>query len=303
MRLGRRYEQPVGESTLNVGVVDIGTNSIRLLVTSGHEEIGRWVEVTGLGQGVQSTGQLDDDAMRRTVLVLQQFARRMDDAEVEVRQAIATSASRDASNRELFFDMAESALRVRPTLISGSREAQLAFEGATENLDNADGAFVSDIGGGSTEFVTSKVAKSIDIGTVRLTELVRIDQPASEMQIRAAIELVDEMFATLEMGSHELILGIAGTWTSLASIGQGISGGVHGQRMGSDELRSIRDRLAHKTMVEIETLPGLDPRRAPVILSGAVIAASVMAAVGADVAVISEKDTLDAVASELLALR
>ncbi len=143
---------------------------MRLLITSGSEESGRWVRVTGLGEGVDETGVLSPQAVARTVVELEVFGRLMDSHHVQRRLAIATSASRDASNRESFFDQAESALGVRPTLISGDDEARLAFLGSTAEMSSLDGVVVSDIGGGSTEFVSSDRGVSIDIGSVRLTD-------------------------------------------------------------------------------------------------------------------------------------
>ncbi|MEA1903909.1 MAG: Ppx/GppA phosphatase family protein [Actinomycetota bacterium] len=296
----------MGEPTLKVGAVDIGTNSMRLLIAEESREYGRWVEVTGLGQGVDASGRLDETAMQRTVDALQRFGELMDSSGVARRRAIATSASRDAANREEFFDRAESALGVRPTLISGAAEARLAFDGATARLDSAVEAVVSDIGGGSTEFVSAMAETSVDIGTVRLTEKALRDRPATGGQMKAAAEIVAELFGGVAFGDVPLVVGVAGTWTSLAAMAQDLdeyaSERVHGYSLARVDLVEMSEELAVMTLAETANIPSLDPKRAPVMLSGAVIAVGVMEALGVDAVLISENDTLDGVATELLAL-
>ncbi|MEX2133658.1 MAG: exopolyphosphatase, partial [Acidimicrobiia bacterium] len=158
------------EPALNVGVVDIGTNSMRLLITSRHAEVGRWVEVTGLGRGVDRTGRLAESSIAASLEAFAGFGSLMDSHGVNRRKAIATSASRDAENRDEFFERARVVLGVMPTLVSGEEEAAYAFEGATSGLDDRSDVVVSDIGGGSSEFVTIDSSVSVDIGSVRLTE-------------------------------------------------------------------------------------------------------------------------------------
>ena len=204
---------------VRVGVVDIGTNSMRLLMTDGSVDIDRKVEVTGLGRGVDRTGNLSPDAIEESLAALARFRADMDRAEVEKRAAIATSASRDVTNREDFFDLVESALGVRPSLITGEEEARLAFAGATRQIDATEPIVVSDIGGGSTEFVSSGGEVSFDIGSVRLTERAINGRPASPNEMSAARELIAGLFAGVDLETGTLI-GVAGTWTSLAAIAQ-----------------------------------------------------------------------------------
>jgi exopolyphosphatase/guanosine-5'-triphosphate,3'-diphosphate pyrophosphatase len=290
---------------VKVGVVDIGTNSMRLLITDGVNEVGRWVEVTGLGRGVDRAGVLSPDAVDDTLAALARFGSRMDHSRAERRDAIATSASRDAANREDFFDRAESVLGVRPRLISGDEEARLAYAGATAGVSLPEPVVVSDIGGGSTELVTSERETSFDIGSVRITERVIPSRPAPPEQVAAARSLAVGTFADVELQSATLI-GVAGTWTSLAAMARGLRSRsrdpVHGYALGKADLRSLIVRLAGMTVEETAAIPSLDPKRAPVILGGALVAEAVMGALGADVATISEQDTLDGVAMELLAL-
>jgi exopolyphosphatase/guanosine-5'-triphosphate,3'-diphosphate pyrophosphatase len=290
---------------LKIGVVDIGTNSVRLLITDGIVESGRWVEVTGLGRGVDRTGELSPKGIEETLGALARFGSAMDRERVELRRAIATSASRDASNREVFFDLAESALGTRPALISGEEEARLAYAGATAKVDAPGPWIVCDIGGGSTELVTESGGISIDIGSVRLTERVVPGRPPSSEEMATARALVQSLLEGIELPSGRLI-GVAGTWTSLAAIARRLPSYerelVHGYLMSRDALSDVVDHLSRLTLDQTRAIPSLDPKRAPVILGGALVAETVMTALGAEEVLISEHDTLDGVAMEMLDL-
>lgn len=285
---------------MKVAAVDIGTNSMRLLVVhrieDGLAELGRYERVTGLGRGVDATGELSEEAMDRTLLALSEFGGRMRDMGVERRRAVATSASRDASNREMFFDRAELALGVRPEMISGDEEAALAFAGASSRTGEPSPHLVIDIGGGSTEFVTVDGGRSFDVGSVRLTDRVLTTRPAPPEQIGAARALVAEMFLPVIpfVGS---VIGVAGTWTSLARIHHGDSNLV---RLSLADVTGLVERLSGLTEEQTAALPGLDPARAPVILAGAVIAEGATTAAGAGTVVVSEHDLLDGVVAALL---
>lgn len=278
-----------------VAAVDIGTNSMRLLmiqeIGDGTVELGRWERVTGLGSGVDANGRLSEEAIDRTLLALAEFGARMNKAQVSQRRAVATSAARDASNRDQFFDRAELALGVRPELISGEEEARLAYVGSVAG--RADNPLVVDIGGGSTEFVTASGGMSYEIGSVRLTDRVLETRPASVEQLTKARAMVAETF--LEVTPHAgPALGVAGTWTSLGSM------------EGSDSLTlgmvsAWIDRLAGMSIEETARIPGLDPARAPVMLAGAVVAEGAMTAVGAASIEVSKHDLLDGITAGLLA--
>lgn len=288
---------------MKVGVVDIGTNSMRLLITDGRSEHRRWVEVTGLGRGVDSTGRLSDEAIAASLEALVEYGRLMDVAAVERRMAIATSASRDASNREAFFDRAETALGVRPELLTGEEEGRLAFAGATSDLDLEEPIVVSDIGGGSTELVTRQSARSIDIGSVRLTERHLRDRPPSPIDMEVSARRLTEMLADFDPGSVASHIGVAGTWTSLSAIAQELptyqSDRVHHSRLTHGATVGVVGRLSNLSLEETRSIPSLDPRRAPVILAGALIAIAVMERLGVEETIVSERDTLDGAAMEL----
>lgn len=291
---------------MKVGVVDIGTNSMRLLMTDGRRELGRWVEVTGLGRGVDSTGRLSAEGIDASLEALVGYGRLMDRAAVERRMAIATSASRDASNRDAFFDRAESALGVRPELLTGEEEGRLAFAGATSGVDLEEPVVVSDIGGGSTEVVTRQSTRSIDIGSVRLTERFLSDRPPSEIDMDASTRRLREMFAALDLGSVSSHIGVAGTWTSLSAIAQDLPAyqrdRVHHSLLTNGEAVEVAARLSKLSLEETRSIPSLDPRRAPVILAGALIAVAVMERLGVEETMVSERDTLDGAAMELIGI-
>jgi exopolyphosphatase / guanosine-5'-triphosphate,3'-diphosphate pyrophosphatase len=295
----------MGRPPVRVGVVDIGTNSMRLLVTDGLDETLRLVEVTGLGRGVDRTGVLSPDRIEETLAVLARFGAEMDGAGVGKRDAIATSASRDAANREEFFDLAESALGVRPRLITGEEEARLAFAGATLRIDATAPIVVSDIGGGSTEFVTAEDEVTFEVGSVRLTERAIPTRPASSIEMEQARDFVAGLFSDVDLETGTLI-GVAGTWTSLAAIAKespGYSGDrLHGHRMSRSALAATVDCLSSMTLEETAAIPALDPKRAPVILGGALVAEGVMDILDVDEVMVSVHDTLDGVAMELLAI-
>lgn len=292
---------------MRLAAVDIGTNSTRLLVVEhsgdSSRELERRTTVTGLGRGVDRAGQLADDAMTRTVETLNRYARRAGELRVERVVAVATSATRDASNREEFLRAAETALGVRPKVISGEEEARLAFAGAAAGFSNPASLLVVDIGGGSTEFVTDDAAHSADVGSVRLTERTLPDRPASFEQLQHAARHAAGLLARLPVpaGVSEVI-GVAGTWTSLSAIAQELPGydraAVHHSRLARLDVDRLVVSLAARTLDETAAIPSLDPARAPVILGGAIVARECMRRIGTDHVLISEHDLLDGLAAQ-----
>jgi exopolyphosphatase / guanosine-5'-triphosphate,3'-diphosphate pyrophosphatase len=296
----------MGRPPVRVGVVDIGTNSMRLLVTDGIVESGRWVEVTGLGRGVDASGRLSQDAMERTLAVLRKFGMQMTALGVEKRYAMATSASRDASNREEFLDLAEQTLGVRPDVITGAREGLLSYDGAEADFLVDGPILVSDIGGGSTELVIYDESMSIQMGSVRLTDRMSSVYPLPDRDYDKAMEMAWSAFSGIDFEFVVTHIGVAGTWTSLAAIVQNLPryepSKVHGYWLEILELDRVLDMLCGMTLEEIEAIPSLDPKRAPVIRAGAMVAHAVAGWIGLDATLISVKDSLDGAALELLGL-
>ncbi len=289
--------------------VDIGTNSMRLLVVDDQGfERGRWARVTGLGNGVDASGRLADDAIERTVAVLAEYGRIMSDAGVDAARAVATSASRDAENREDFFDQAERALGVRPDMIPGTEEAALSFHGATAGASGRPPYLVVDIGGGSTEFVYERsgevVATSVDIGSVRLTDRMLAERPVPFDRFEEASIHVEKAISVVDMPSAiGTCIGVAGTWTSLSAIAQELPAydrdRVHDSVVTRTQVDHVAMKLATMSIEETAAIPALDPARAPVILAGIVVAREVMRYLSLSDVTVSEHDLLDGVVASL----
>jgi exopolyphosphatase/guanosine-5'-triphosphate,3'-diphosphate pyrophosphatase len=294
---------------VKVGAVDIGTNTMRLLVAEVDRDRIVWLDrrttVTALGRGVDATGRLAADAMARTIDVLAGYGAAMDDARVEKRRAVATSATRDAANREEFLDGARAALGVRPDVIGGEEEASLAFAGATRQLPGEPPFVVIDIGGGSTEFVYGEdqpsYRVSLDVGTVRLSDRILTDRPATPDQMARAADHVAELFESVVLPSTPgTVVGVAGTFTSLSAISQDLPaydpGRVHGSILTAVRLAELGLYLSLLTVAETAAIPSMDPARAPVILAGAVIAEQAVRVCGVPQVMVSEHDVLDGLA-------
>lgn len=278
--------------------IDIGTNSMRLLIVDDDgNDVVRTARVTGLGVGVDATRRLDPDAVRRTLEVFDQFGRLCAAHGVDRRRAVATSATRDAENREEFLDLASEMLGVRPEMISGVAEARLAYQGAAAGREGE--IVVVDIGGGSTEFVTESGQVSVDIGSVRLTDRLLPDRPIVFENVETAIAHVEGLLSEVDVPQGLPVVGVAGTWTSLAAISLELDGSVHDERLDRMTVERLVARLAGLSVEETAALPGLDPARASVILGGAVIARESMRRLGAQEVTVSERDLLDGVVAGL----
>jgi exopolyphosphatase/guanosine-5'-triphosphate,3'-diphosphate pyrophosphatase len=296
----------------SVGAVDIGTNSVRLLILAPDgATLEREMVITRLGQGVDRTGSLHPDAIARTTEVLRGYRTLLEKHRVQRVRATATSAARDASNSERFFSEAEAALGTRPELISGEEEATLSFRGATTGLDEELGPFlVLDIGGGSTEFVLGTTAPealiSVALGSVRMTErFIHSDPPtaaelaACEQATRAA--LVDVKRAVPYQRAR-LLVGLAGTITSLASLMKGSMrydpAVTHHSRLQRNEVKALCERLASVAVAERRGLLA-EPKRAEVLVAGAVVLHTIMQELGIAELMVSESDILDGLAASL----
>lgn len=294
---------------MRLAAVDIGTNTVRLLaidvIDGTHHEVARVATVVGLGVGVEATGRLDREAMDRALSALSEFTPFV--AASSRCSVIATAASRDAANREIFFDQVESILGHRPSLITGEREAAFSFAGATSGRGG--GPFlVVDIGGGSTELVAGsthpEASISVQMGSVRLTERARLEVPANgEAVARAAAEASQALVAAPDM-AFEQTIAVAGTFTSLAALSLELetydSDAVHGFRLEATEIDRLVELLASLSLSETQALPTMEPRRAPYILAGAIVAQQVARRFGLDEFVVSERDLLDGVVASLL---
>ncbi|MET8513552.1 Ppx/GppA phosphatase family protein [Streptomyces sp. NPDC005077] len=305
-----------------VAAIDCGTNSIRLLVadadpaTGELTELDRRMEIVRLGQGVDRTGRLAPDALERTFAACRRYADVIKVHGAEKLRFVATSASRDAENRDEFVRGVLDILGVEPEVISGDQEAEFSFEGATKELAGrnhlAKPYLVVDIGGGSTEFVVGDdrvlAARSVDIGCVRMTErhLVRdgvvTDPPtlgqitAIRADIDAALDLAEESVPLTEAAT---LVGLAGTVTTVAAIALGLqeydSEAIHHSRISFEQVQEITGRLVTSTHAERAAIPAMHPGRVDVITSGALVLLAVMKRTGAREVVVSEHDILDGI--------
>ena len=298
---------------MRVAAVDCGTNSIRLLIRDlPGAELHREMRIVRLGEGVDQTGMLSDAALERTRLALVDYAASCASYEVEKIRMVATSATRDASNRRSFVDLVTSALGVEPEVISGDEEASLSFSGATADLPVDDGPFlVLDIGGGSTEFVlgTASVlaARSVDVGCVRLTERHLISDPPTRAQIAAATSDIDAALSlalsVVPAADARTVVGLAGSVTTLAALNLRLeaydSAKIHLSRITADQVRSLTDQLLGMSRAERAAMPVMHPGRVDVIGGGALVLRCIVDRLGLDDVLVSESDILDGIAASM----
>jgi exopolyphosphatase/guanosine-5'-triphosphate,3'-diphosphate pyrophosphatase len=302
------------------GAVDIGTNSTRLLIadvdaTGGrpvlHPQERRMV-ITRLGQDVDATHHLHPDAIRRTVDVLAEYRRLLEAHGVERLRATATSAARDADNRDDFFRAAKEALGVEPELLAGTEEARTSFLGATSGLDAPAPYLVVDIGGGSTEFVLGTEEPegliSVDVGCVRITEQFLSSDPPRPEELSAAVSAVRDHLADVERAVPKAreaatLIGLAGTITTVAAIELGgyDPERTHHFRLTRAAAEDVFRTLATEPAEQRRHNPGLDPGRVDVIVGGTAILVTLMRVLEFDEMLVSEADILDGLVRSLVA--
>jgi exopolyphosphatase/guanosine-5'-triphosphate,3'-diphosphate pyrophosphatase len=302
-----------------VAAIDCGTNSTRLLVAGAENRtLERLMRITRLGEGVDRTGALSVAAIQRTVAVLREYRAVMDRFGVERVRMTATSAARDASNREEFFAAAGAVIGVRPELLGGDEEGTLSFAGATSELDPSTGPWlVADIGGGSTELAAGpaqgmlaggsrparpEAVRSLEIGCVRITERFLASDPPTPAELAAARSCIAGL---LEQASRDLpalgrartLVGLAGTVAALAAIEQGLTAyerdRVHHFALHRDVVTHWLDVLAAEPAAARRVRPGVETDRADVIVGGIVVLAELMRHFGFDECLTSEADILD----------
>jgi exopolyphosphatase/guanosine-5'-triphosphate,3'-diphosphate pyrophosphatase len=299
---------------VNVGAIDIGTNSVRLLITdaSGRELV-REMFITRLGQGVDVSGSLHADAIARTTAVLAGYRVQLIKHQVRRVRATATSAARDATNSAAFFDAAENALGHRPQLIPGEEEAALSFRGATSGLSSVAPApyLVIDIGGGSTEFVlgeqTPEQLISVNMGCVRMAERHLASDPATRAQIDACFADVRQTLAqvkqAVDVRRARTVVGLAGTITALAYLQKGLKqydpSQTHRTWLTRSEIEILFERLAAADVEERRSMLA-EPKRAEVIVGGAAVLVTLMRELDFERLLVSESDILDGIAASLL---
>ncbi|MGW7252527.1 Ppx/GppA phosphatase family protein [Streptomyces sp. NPDC054834] len=279
-------------------------------------ELDRRMTIVRLGQDVDRTGRLAPEALERTFAACREYADVIRELGAAKVRFVATSASRDAENRDEFVRGVVDILGVEPEVISGDREAEFSFTGATKELtgraDLARPFLVVDIGGGSTEFVVGdeqvRAARSVDIGCVRMTERHllhdgKVSDPPTEEQIAAmradietALDLAEE---TVPLREARTLVGLAGSVTTVSAIAQDLpeydSEAIHHSRVPLDRVREITSELLRSTHAERAAIPSMHPGRVDVIGAGALILLAIMERIGAEEVVVSEHDILDGI--------
>lgn len=299
---------------MRVAAIDCGTNSIRLLIAdvteAGMRDVVREMIVVRLGQGVDATGRFADEAIERTFAACDHYAMQCARKGVERLRFVATSATRDAANRDVFIRGVEERLGVTPEVISGDEEAALSFAGATRELrGNTPSPFlVLDIGGGSTEFVlgvdTPLASRSMNIGCVRMTERHRITDRPGEDALEAATEDIDEAIleaaGTVPLRDAKTLVGVAGSVTTVAAHALNLEHydpyAIHRAHLSLEQVQAASDFFNHATAAERAALPYMHPGRVDVIPAGALILRRVMEVGGFDHVLVSEHDILDGIA-------
>ncbi|MFA7267691.1 MAG: Ppx/GppA phosphatase family protein [Candidatus Nanopelagicales bacterium] len=306
-----------------VAAIDCGTNSIRLLIADVDPQAGTFVDVVRLmetvrlGEGVDRSGEFSDAALGRTFAACEAYATHLTEAGAESLRFVATSASRDVSNRATFVDGVHARLGIEPEVITGDEEAQLSFAGAVRSLGHDIGsgqALVVDIGGGSTEFVRGEVttgvaaARSVDIGCVRMTERHLVADPPTAAQIAATISDVDAGVAladsAVNLAASQTLVGLAGSVTTVAALALGLaeydSEAIHGSRISRADVDGVTERLLGMRRADRSQLGVMHPGRVDVIGGGALILSRIMAAGAFAEVLVSEHDILDGIAWSLV---
>jgi exopolyphosphatase / guanosine-5'-triphosphate,3'-diphosphate pyrophosphatase len=296
-----------------VAAIDCGTNSIRLLIADingdNFQEITREMEIVRLGQGVDATGKFDPEAIERTLTATRRYAEIIASKGVEKIRFCATSATRDASNRDLFIDGVREILGIEPEVIPGTEEAELSFIGATKGLTHTESPYlVVDIGGGSTEFVLGdsevKYAKSVNIGCVRMSERHLNKAPQDPLAVQKAIQDIEDAIAEaayiVPIKEAKTLIAVAGTATTVAAAALGLSEydrhSIHLSRIPAAKVFEVAQMFSLMSREEIAALGYMHPGRVDVIAAGSLVLARVMLATGATEFVASESDILDGMA-------
>lgn len=278
------------------------------------------MRITRLGQGVDETGRLAPDAIDRTIEVLSEYRGVMDRLGAGPVRMAATSAARDAANRDEFFERAASAVGVEPELLGGDAEGALSFAGATAELDPGTGPWlIADIGGGSTELAVGRspgaepdAVTSLDVGCVRITERFLGGDPPEAAEIAAARDKVLDVLREASSRQPQLtgaatLVGLAGTVASLAAIDQRLESydrdRVHHYRLKRSRVEGLLSDLAADTAEARARRPGMERGRVDVIVGGNIVLAALMQHFGFDECLTSEADILDGMVMSLLAPR
>lgn len=280
---------------MRVAALDLGSNTSLLLIAEVENGVIRDVlldetTITKLGQGVHANRRFHPDALTRMCECLGRYGQLIREYDCEKTIAVATSAARDVSNGHELIDMA-AAVEIPVHIIEGTREAELTFRGALSDRSETQGLAVIDVGGGSTEIIQAEHGKilgqSIDVGSVRLTEMFVTSHPIQKKELTATEEYVRQQFAHLKLRPMDIreVVAVAGTPTTLAGLAQQIpfdEKKINGYALSLSQIEEWISRLAKMTIEEREQLPGMQPKRSDVIVAGSMILAGALRALRQD---------------------
>ncbi len=309
---------PGSAVTSRVAALDCGTNALRLLITERDidgnvVDVLRRMETVRLGEGVDATGELSAAALARTFACFEEYQRELDAHGVRTLRCVATSATRDARNRDVFTSGVIERIGVAPEVITGREEAELSFAGATMGLrDLPRPALIIDLGGGSTEFVLGdrvpEFAWSTNVGCVRMTERHLAGDPPSDEELARSMSdinmAIDEAAQHVPLERASSIVGLAGTVTTVAAHALGLdhydADVLHGARVPREQILAAAADLVAMSRAERAALPFMHPGRVDVIGGGALVLSEIVQRVGLSELVVSEHDLLDGIAYSLL---
>lgn len=294
---------------MKIGVIDIGTNSMRLLITDiiDNNLINRqkYVNTTRIGQGVDKNGYITSEAIDRNINALKEYREKCVESKCEKIYCIGTSAIRDSKNREEFIKKAKKEANIDVEVIEGSKEAELGFLGVINGINKKDDILVIDIGGGSTEFIFGdingiKKSKSVNIGALRLTEkflsLGYTDKAFLDMD-KYINEQIYDIIQYLKEKNISCVCGIGGTITSLSAVNQNLKvysmEKVHKSTINIEEIEKMRNRFRNSTDCERKSINGLQEKRSDIIAAGTEILICIMENLDKKEIVVSEYDNLE----------
>jgi exopolyphosphatase / guanosine-5'-triphosphate,3'-diphosphate pyrophosphatase len=281
-----------------VGVVDLGTNSTRLLVADVEDgavrEVERRLTITRLGEGVDERRILLPTALARVRNVLADYRRVLEASGAERTLAVATSAVRDAENGEAFLGEIEWSYGFDTRLLSGDEEARLTFRGVAGGLELVPGTLVIDVGGGSTELVLADWHRSLDLGCVRLTERFLYSDPPNADELEACRTHIRALLPDEPRPARAI--GVAGTVTTLALLSLDLDeedpAALHGHTISTGWIEGEAERLATLPVSHLREIRGMHPERAPVIVAGALVLAETLRHFGLAELAVSEHDLM-----------
>ncbi len=292
-----------------VGAIDIGTNSFLCLIAeveSGKvvKTISDSVQIVRLGEGVHKNREFIQAALQRARLCLKDFRQILDQYKVETVQAVATSAARDVKNSQELFNIGNE-FNIPIKVIAGPKEAELTYKGVITNPKFGNDIAVIDVGGGSTEITTQngKISgQSFDLGGVRLTEMFVTKHPISTQELEALRKYAKEKLAALPKVKNKILVGVAGTPTTIAALEQKIDytqNSIEGYVLSLKKLEEWTLKLAKMTVEERSALKGLEPKRADIIVAGAAILLETALALGGSELLVSTRGVRYGLAAEL----